>query len=962
MPEYNGDSYFYVHDKTDMEVFHIKNSDTECCCVFMFGTPSEDNKGVAHILEHTVLSGSGRFPLKDPFSQVMLSSPNTFLNAMTFADKTIYPFASPLKKDFDILFDIYADAVFAPLLRRNSFRQEGIRGFDGKFDGVVFNEMCGARSTEDSCVQSALMKALFKGTPYEYDAGGEPLSITDLTYEEFLERYKKWYSPTNCRLFLFGDIDAGEYLDKIETRYLKNREKGKKIIPNSADYTRKELKPEHHRATCPAGDSRSVVLSWLTTPGDDPLEVLTVSVLVDILLGNPGAPLYKAIMESGLGEDLNPISGTDVDSPVLTFTAGFSHAKKDSEKEIEDFLIKQIEKYVREGLPPDAVKAAIKRLEFKIQEIPGDGVPFGIVTCLKASRCWMRGKDPEAGVENVKRLERLKEKFEKGRYFENWMKTNLLNNGRRVLLTVESDDDFDEKFQNRLKAKFKELEKAGLVPSRKEKDDFEKFVNTPDSPEALAKIERITVKDLPKTVLRYKQDLIRLDCGAKLCDFRLFTRGIVYFTLAFDTRNLNLEEKTLLPLLVRTLQMCGTKDRDFAVLSTMMRFLTGSFYLYQSSGTDVHGCPVSAVIVKAKMLKDDFEAALKLISELLTKPDLADGARLKAAVSDSLTEFESNYSYSANSYASISASSVFSATAAESELNLGTTLWFGLSQLKKDLESGKTDYESLSASLTKLHAKVFVRRAMTIHIGSELERESLMRCIAPFADSFPQGRFVRTSDYYRNFKGLRHDGRSDTSPAASPNEILTYTLPSGPAFNALAVKFDRDSEKTYVAAILLASVLSSGYLWETVRGVNGAYGVESHVDGMENLFVFSSYRDPMIKETFNVYLKALEKTPGMTEMEYAIVTIIGREIRPLSPGSKSNEAFRRLLYGMSAGLYPKRRRLLLNMKPEDLRAAADMILSRVKDSSSRAVVCGAEMVKGSEAVGENIFKTIALPL
>ncbi|MCF0262638.1 MAG: insulinase family protein, partial [Sphaerochaetaceae bacterium] len=189
LPEYGGQALYYVHDTTGMEVFHVKNKDKEMTCSFIFSTPSEDSKGVAHVLEHTVLCGSKRYPVKDPFSQVLLSSPNTFLNAITFCDKTMYPFSTPLKKDFDIIFDIYADAVFAPLLRKQSFLQEGIRAFDGRFDGVVFNEMCGARSTEEAVVQLYSTKDLYKGTPYEYDSGGDPLCITDLTYEEYLKRY-----------------------------------------------------------------------------------------------------------------------------------------------------------------------------------------------------------------------------------------------------------------------------------------------------------------------------------------------------------------------------------------------------------------------------------------------------------------------------------------------------------------------------------------------------------------------------------------------------------------------------------------------------------------------------------------------------------------------------------------------------------------------------------------------------
>ncbi|MCQ2413136.1 MAG: insulinase family protein, partial [Sphaerochaetaceae bacterium] len=740
MPEYNGDALFYVHKETGMEVFHIKNSDAEMTCNFMFSTPSEDSKGVAHIIEHTVLCGSKRFPVKDPFSQVLLSSPNTFLNAITFCDKTMYPFSSPLKKDFDILFDIYADAVFAPLLRKQSFYQEGVRSFEGKFDGVVFNEMCGARSTEDSVVQTNSTKALFQGTPYEYDSGGDPYYIADLTYEEYVKRYQKWYSPTNCRLFLFGDLDTQQYLDKMENLYLKDCPKGEKIIPKSEYYMQKNVKPLRSRATCPAGDSSSVVMTWLTTPADDPLEILTVSILVDILLGNPGAPLYKAIIESGLGEDLNSQCGTDVDTPVLTFTAGFSHAKAGCEDQIEAFLLDQFKAFVRDGLPKDLVQAAIKRQEFRIQEIPGDGLPFGIATCLKAARSWMRGRNPEEGVANIARLEKLKAKVAEGKYFENWMQKNILENDRRCLLTVTSDPAYDDKFQGMLQAKLDDHTRNGFVATEEDQKAYEAFVNTKDSPEAIATIPRITVKDLPKSIPHYEQSVTKLTHGTKLYDYRLFTRGIVYITALFDTKNLNFEEKRLLPLMVRTIQMCGTDKHDYSQIGTLMKTYTGSFFVYPNVGVDVHQKPVSYVVMKTKTLVEDTATALDLIAEVLLRADMKDHARLKAALTDMITEFETGYTYSGNAYASMNAASVFSATALEGEMDMGTELWFFLSALKKDLESGATSYETLSASLTKLRDKVFTQKAMKVQIGSDAKDDSLVQIVSAFVDKFPVGK------------------------------------------------------------------------------------------------------------------------------------------------------------------------------------------------------------------------------
>ena len=948
MSEYGGEACLYVHNETGMEVFHIKNKDTERCCNFMFSTPSEDSKGVAHILEHTVLCGSKRFPVKDPFTQVLLSSPNTFLNAITFTDKTMYPFASPLKKDFDILFDIYADAVFAPLLRRESFLQEGIRAFDGKFDGVVFNEMCGARSTEDSVVQFCSTRDMFRGTPYEYDSGGDPLHIVDLTYEEYLARYEKWYSPSNCRLYLYGDLDANEYLDKIEQRYLKGRKKGVKIIPKSENYLMKQLKPLQIHESCPSGDARSVVLTWLTTQGDDTLEVLTVSVLVDILLGNPGAPLYKAITESDLGLDLNPLSGTDVDSPVLTFTVGFSHAKENAEKEIERFILDQISTYVRDGLPKDAVDAAIKRLEFKEQEIPSGGIPFGIGTCLKVARSWMRGKDPYEAASSMERLKKLKERVSSGRYFETWMQKNLLENERRCLLTVESSDSFDTDFHAELERKYAQKHASGS-DVEKDRASFEKFVNTPDSPEALATIDRITLSDLPKTIARYDQKRTRLPGGALMLDYRVFTRGIIYLGIAFDTRNLSLEEKKVLPLLVRAMQMCGTKKHSFSQISTLVKMLTGSFFMYPNAGSDVHHKPVSTVVLKAKTLREDFAKAMDLIAEILTECDLSDEQRLKASLADMITEFESGYTYSGNSYAVMNASSVFSALAYESEINMGTALWLNLVALKKDLESGKMSYKALSAILTKLWKKVFVQRSMTLHIGHDEDDDDRTQLISTFTDKFNVGKFVRTADYYKTY--------SAEKPYGSLKSPKAYTVPSGPAFNALAVKFNRTDEKKYVAALLLASVLSSGYLWDTVRGKMGAYGVESHVDGMENLFVFSSYRDPGIEGTYKVFRKALTHKVDPTEIEYAVVTIIGKEIRPLSPQAKSSEAFTRALFGNSTALYLKRRRLLLQMTEADLKQVASEIEKSLDSQSSATVVCSQDAGRK-----QKFIKTVALPI
>jgi hypothetical protein len=667
-----------------------------------------------------------------------------------------------------------------------------------------------------------------------------------------------------------------------------------------------------------------------------------------MLLGNPGAPLYNAIIESDLGEDLHPLSGTDVECPVLTFSVGFSHARKGKEKDIEGFFMDRIRSYVEEGLPDDVVKAAIKRLEFKEQEIPGDGVPFGILTCMKAARCWLRGKEPEAGVASMERLRRLKEKVAVGRYFESWMQRNLLENPRRSLLCVESDDHYDD----RLKEMLAEKLKGKTLPTEEEREAFSRFVNEPDSEEALASIGRITMDDLPKRIPKYDNRQTRLPGGTRYYEYSVFTRGIVYLNIAFDTRQLDLEEKKLLPLLIRAMQMCGTMHHDFRQVSTLIKMLTGSFFMFPNAGRDVDRKPTSHVVVRSKMLLEDFAPAMDLIAELLTEPDLTDGVRLRASLTDMITEFESGYTYSGNSYAVLGASSVFSASALESELNVGTTLWLSLVQLKKDLDEGKTTLEGLSGRLTKIWRKVFTQRAMKIHTGSDAPEGSLTQVVSQFADRFEVGKFVRSSDFYRDCV-LPERGTME--------KPVVYTVPSGPAFNALAVRLTKDDERSSVASTLLSSVLSSGYLWNVVRGVNGAYGVESHVDRMEGLFVFSSYRDPRIRGTLEVFLKALREHFGRQETDYAVVSILGRELKPLSPQTKSSEAFRRVVSGSSYRRYLRRRNLLLSMTEEDLGAVASDILEAVRDGQSCLVVCGSDMPSSPDEKLEPL-RLMALPI
>ncbi len=930
MKAYDGEGIYYVHDRSGMEVFHLKNKSTELCGAFIFATPSQDSKGVAHILEHTVLCGSGRYPVKDPFSQLINSSPNTFLNAMTYTDKTMYPFASPLKKDFDILFNVYADAVFNPLLRKESFEQEGVRFFGKGVDGVVFNEMRGADNSEDSIVSNAINEAVFAGTPASYNSGGDPLCITELTYEEYLERYRKWYSPSNCRLFLYGDLDAREYLQSIENLYLSEENLGRwdnvKIIPNPDKYKLEFNSPIRKTALCPSKTASGALVTWVTGPADEPFAVLSQSILTDILLGNPGSPLYRSIIESGLGEDLNPLSGLDYHSPLLTFSAGFTGAKPDKIDEIEAFLINTLHKIASDGIDGMEVEGAMRRQEFRLMEIQGSGLPYGINLAMKCANYWTRGLAPEPGLDDVALFERLKGEVAKGRYFENLIEKLLVSNSLRCYTTSSFDPDFEKKLQKRLDERFASYRKqADSKALEKDEKDFNDFINSEDSAEALSTIEKIKREDLPEQIKSFaleKENSADFELR-KAC---LFTNSVVYADMAFCTDSLTEDEWKILPLLIRMLQMCGTSDMDYAELGRQMRMVTGDFSVSHSCSLLPDGKTASYVIVRTKALKRYFSQAMQLVMHLLSDADLCNASRIKDSLTDLITGFEQNYQYSGNSFASMYAASSISEPMLIMDTVFGTRAWLNVKSLR---ELGESEFEKLGKNLLALAKKIFNRTGLVFGLGcSQDMMEECINTVKEKVYTLPEGELVRSHNLI--IPGINGNSKFDL-----------LSLSSGPAFNARVFDLSSESEENLVADMLYASVTGNTWLWNQVRAKGGAYGVESHVHMSDRLYVLSSYRDPSVSTTYKVF-DSFDKCPvNADELDSTVVTVIGRELKPLSPSSFCAEAFRRSLFLNTDENYLRRRKILLSLTKDDLEKAAQRLGKLMAAKHADASVCGA---------------------
>jgi Zn-dependent M16 (insulinase) family peptidase len=478
------------HVATGLDLYHLFSDDEENLFSFIFKTPSKDNSGVAHILEHSVLSGSRSYPIKDPFLALMKGSMNTFLNAMTYPDKTVYPASSILEQDYFNLMSVYGDSVFFPLLRREIFMQEGIRfekGEDGLPvpQGVVFNEMQGAYSNHDSIVAEWSYRTLFPDTPYRFDSGGEPESILGLSYEDFLAYHATYYHPSNCRIFLYGNIPTEKQLSFIEEKFLSSF--SKLSIDSEIPVQPRWTSPRFSEFTAPLGgdeddDTTTITLNWLTRSLDDPVGVLSMEVLSEILLGNSGSPLEKAIVDSGLGDDVSPVSGLESEVREMVFSVGLRGTDPSQREKFEKLVFSTLSGLASKGIPREIIEGAVRRVEFRNREIRG-GYPFGLRLMGKALRGWLHGNDPENTLEFSKHMHTLKETLrERPRYFEELIKTVFIENNHRVSVVVRPDAGHENRQNELLREKLggreNALSKDGLRAYREQLSSYRLFQET----------------------------------------------------------------------------------------------------------------------------------------------------------------------------------------------------------------------------------------------------------------------------------------------------------------------------------------------------------------------------------------------------------------------------------------------------------------------------------------------------
>lgn len=884
----------YRHDKSGMEVFYIDADNEELFFSYAFATLPSDSSGVFHIIEHTVLSGSRKYPVRDPFTTLSRSSASTYMNALTCPDMTLYPASSPVRKDFDNIFSVYTDAVFHPLLRKETFLQEGVRLTKNGFDGVVFNEMRGDGGQQDSVVATHALRDLFRSGPYSFESGGEVTEIAGLTYERYLETYRRFYAPANARLFLFGrNAGLEEKLAMLDSEYLDSEGGSRTLLP---EYQEKWASPEYRKVPFPALEGEntgSFTLSFLTDSlTSDPYSMLFISILVDILLGSPSCPLYRAITDSGLGEDLSSQSGMSSDFGQIPFTIGFSGISMDKCEEAGIFLMDTLRSIATAGLDPDGIEAAIRRQEFLLSEIPG-GIPLGFRAFFKCIRPWMREGDIYAPYRQKELLERLRSELSAdSRLFEKWMLHELCDNPHRLYLSVYPDPEYSEREEAKLK-------RIAAERGYDEKDEelFDYFTSHGDSDEILATIPRLRLCDIPDTV-----DIIPQEFHGNIILQRQLTGGVIYSDLMIDLSDLSNEELCYASLLTRLLLITGLKGERREEIHTRLRLLTGGYSAFLESGRAVDNTVKAFFVFRLKLMPYNLEEMYKALRQLMTSADVTDRDVINAALNDISSDFAENCEYSGSSFAASAAAASVTPSAALGEAVMGLESWAFFESLRD---------KDISSQLAAVYARLSESGRFMLHLTCEAEDgDKALSAGRSFISSFAPSPAVTPL--------VRRTGESGR----------LFEISSSVAYNAIAFRVSPFRSAEQEAENIFSLLLSQGELFRTIRGEGGAYGAYSSIDAVEEVMTLSSYRDPHLGRTFKAFISAIENAwVSEAEIENAKLLNISRLLKPLAPASKAMLSFRRYIYKVTDEDRMEKRRMSMAVTEADVNAARDRILA-----------------------------------
>ena len=944
--------YLLRHKKTGARVMLIENEDENKVFNIAFRTPPKNSTGVAHILEHSVLCGSREFPLKDPFVELVKGSLNTFLNAMTYPDKTCYPVASCNDQDFQNLMHVYLDAVFYPNIYKKEeiFRQEGwsyqLEDTEGplKYNGVVYNEMKGAFSSPDEVLEREIMNSLFPDTPYGCESGGDPNHIPELSYEEFLQFHKTYYHPSNSYIYLYGNMDMAEKLEFIDEHYLSAFEKLEvdSALPLQPAFTeRKELQLEY-----PVSESENeegnAYLAYSTVVGDasDELTAMAFEVLDYALLSAPGAPLKQALLDAQIGMDVYGSYDDGILQPYFDIVA--KGTDPDKKEKFVEIIRTTLEDIVKNGIDKKALKAGINYMEFRYREADFSAWPKGLMYGLDIFGSWLYSDEKAfSHVKLIPVFEKLKE-LSGERYFEELIQKYLLDNPHGSVITLVPSKGLaarrEKALEEQLQAKLEKMtqeEKEILVEKTKALVEYQEAEEEPGSEKCIPMLKR---EDIKKEAAGFTNEELNVD-GSLFLYHEVPTNGISYLDLMFDLKNLDPEDVPYLGLLKSVLGFVDTAHFSYGELSNEINAETGGI----SCGVEVFDRADSTEEYKAvfsvrgKVMYPRIDVLFRMIREILNTSKLDDGKRLYEIIARVKSRAQANLVSAGHSTAVLRGASYSSPMAAFQDEMAGVGYYQFIEKLEKEFDSRK---EELVKKLTALMTEILRPELLCVSYTGERESlDTVMKQVKALKDTLHT-----------------EAAEASSKPMSCEKKNEGFTTSGQVQYVARTGNFRKKGYEYTGALDILKVALSYDYLWMNLRVKGGAYGCMSGFKRSGESY-FVSYRDPHLKRTLEVYegIPEYVRTFQADEREmtkYIIGTISGKDVprTPQMQGSISKTAY---FCGITEEMMQKERDQILNADVEDIRNLAPLVEAILSDDA----VC----VVGSETAIEKereIFKEI----
>lgn len=950
------DGFILRHKKSGARIAILSNNDDNKVFYIGFRTPPEDETGVPHIIEHTTLCGSKKFPVKDPFIELAKGSLNTFLNAMTYPDKTVYPVASCNDQDFKNLMDVYLDAVFNPNITKYEeiFKQEGwhyeLTGKDDelKINGVVYNEMKGAYSSPDEVLSSQIYRSLFPDNTYSKDSGGNPEYIPKLTYEAYLDFYHKYYHPSNSYIYLYGDMDVVERLEWLDKEYLSLYDYKKVNSEINKQPAFDEIKNVEAQYSITMDDSQEnkTYLSYNRVVGDSLDEMLyqAFDVLDYALVSSPGAPVKQALIDAGIGDDVYGSYDAGILQPVFSFVA--KNANASQADEFESIIENTLKEVVKTGINKEALLAGINSSEFKFREADFGQFPKGLLFGLNCLDSWLfDDMKPFIHLECLGTFAKLRKAVDTD-YFEKLIQEYLLDNTHGSSVTVKPKRGLGNEREETLAKELSDY-KASLSDEEIKKliedtEHLKKYQEEPSSDEDLRKLPMLTRADMKKNAMAFSNIEDEL-LDVKVVRHDIESNGIDYISFLFDAGDFAQSELGYLGFFTNALGLVSTEKYSYTDLANATNIYTGGISTGTASHPDIKDRNnfVFKFEVKLKVLEKNLDKALELMEQMLLSSDFTDTKRLGELVAQIKARLQANLSSSGHLVAAMRSMSSFSRYALYQDELKGIAFYRSICHIEKELSESPKNVSDKLAAIAK---KLFARNRMLISFTGNNEaygnaKPSLEKVIAGFNKMSAIGNQAEV--HFNTAKEAFIDASQ-----------IQYVAKTG--------DFICEGYEYTGALRLLRIILSYDYLWINVRVKGGAYGcMNTFLRSGESYFV--SYRDPNLSDTLDVYDRIPEYiksfSPDERDMTKYIIGTFSALDTPMNPEAKGSRSLSAYLEGITYEQIQKERNEILNAQPEDIRRLADLVEAVLKKDSI-CVIGNENMIKESAGLFENVEKLI----